>query len=242
LKINWNISIALVCLVLGLLIATSYNTQQRSREALNAPRKKDLIKTIHELEKTRDDLNSEIRADREQLAKYEKLAAKQQGLLSTYTSDLDITKQSAGLTTVKGKGVVISLADSPQYPKDDRPDNYIIHDYDIRLVVNSLRVGGAKAISINGQRLISTSSIRCAGGYVLVNTVRLVSPFIIKAVGDPNELTKALNADSDTKRLLTDFTTIYGLKITVEQKEEVIVPGYSGSLHLENSRVIEGGT
>jgi len=242
LKINWNFSIALVCLVLGLLIATSYTTQQRSREALNAPRKQDLIKTIHELENTRDELNSGIKEDREQLAKYEKLAAKQQGLLSTYTSDLEETKQAAGLTTVKGKGLVVTLADSPQYPKDERPDNYIIHDYDIRLVVNSLRAGGAKAISINGQRLISTSSIRCAGGYVLVNTVRLVSPFTIKAVGEPEELTKALNDDGDTKRLLTDFASIYGLKITIEPKEEVIVPGYSGRLHLEYSKIIEGGT
>jgi len=240
LKKNWHLSLAVVCMVLGVLLAMAFNTQQRNREALNAPRKENLIKTVHGLEKERDNLKAGIESIRGQISKYENSAAQTQGILSTYTRDLNDIKKAAGLTDVKGPGLIVTLADSQQSPKDGEPNDYVIHDYDIRLVVNSLWAGGAKAVSVNGQRLISTSSVRCAGGYVLVNSMRLVSPFTIKAVGNSQKMVEALEADTNTKRLLNEIAKFYGLKADVEQKEGLTVPGYTGSLLMENAKVVKG--
>jgi len=241
LRRNWHISLVLVCVVLGILLATSFSTQQRKREALETPRKKDLINTVRELESDRDRLKREIEENRERILKHEKIAAEREGILSSYTKELEETRKAAGLSQAKGSGLVVTLGDNPQYPKDGDPNNYVIHDYDLRTVVNSLWAGGAEAISVNGQRLISTSSIRCAGGTILVNSTRLVSPFTIKAVGDPGKMTKAINEDARTKQLLNDIAKFYGLVATVEQKNEVVVPGYAGGLLVENAKVIEGG-
>lgn len=240
-KKNWNLSLVLVCVVLGILLATSFNTQRRSYEALNTPRKKDLIKVIHDLEWERDELKGGIKNARDQIARHEEAAAETQGILSSYTKELEKVKMAAGLMVVKGKGLVITLADSQQYPKDDDPNNYVIHDYDLRLVVNSLLAGRAEAISVNGQRLISTSAIRCAGGTILINSVRLVSPYTIKAIGDQSRMIKALDFDDDTRRLLNEIAEYYGLQTQVEQKDNITVAGYNGGLLIESAKVIEGG-
>jgi uncharacterized protein YlxW (UPF0749 family) len=101
-------------------------------------------------------------------------------------------------------------------------------------------VGGAEAISVNGQRLISTTSIRCAGVAVLVNSTVLVPPFIIKAKGNPEKMMSALNTDDRTRQLLNEIADYYGLFKKVEQKDELVVPGYTGGLSIENAKVAKG--
>jgi uncharacterized protein YlxW (UPF0749 family) len=227
--------------VLGFLLATSYQTQQRNQAALATPRKTDLINTVHKLEKERDKLKFQIEEERGQIAIYEKTAAENEGSLSDYTRALENVRSAAGLLQVKGNGLVVTLGDNQNYPKEDDPNNYVIHDYDIRLVVNSLFAGGAKAVSVNGQRLISTSSVRCAGGTILINSTREVTPYTIKAVGDPGKLRQALDQDDTTKRLLNEVKTFYGLQADVVQTNDISIPGYSGGLLIERAKVIEGG-
>ncbi|MBE0448619.1 MAG: DUF881 domain-containing protein [Actinobacteria bacterium] len=240
-KKNWHLSLVLVYMVLGVLLATSFNTQQEYYESLNTPRKKDLINTMRKLESERDRFKKQIEDDRKQVLRYEEVAAKEQGIQASYTKELERTKTAAGLVQAKGPGLVVTLSDNPQYPKDGQPNNYIIHDYDIRAVVNSLWVGGAEAISINGQRLISTSSIRCAGVTIWVDSEGLVPPFVIKAIGDPRKMMSALNADDKTRQLLNEVADLYGLFKKIEQKDELVVPGYTGALPVDNARIIEGG-
>lgn len=238
-KNNLHLSLILVCVVLGFLLATSFNTKNNNTEAINTPRKKDLISTVKELERQRDMLKTQIENDRDQISKYEKRAAQNQGIQTAYSNDLEKVRLVSGLTDVKGSGLIITLGDNPNYPKDDDPNNYVIHDYDVRIAVNSLWAGGAEAISVNGQRLISTSSVRCAGSTILVNANRLVSPYIIKAVGNPARMLEAINSDKNSKRLFNEVKTFYGLTADIKQSNYVTIRGYSGGLLVENAEVIQ---
>jgi uncharacterized protein YlxW (UPF0749 family) len=239
LKKNLHLSLVLVCVVLGFLLATSFNTKKDNTEALNTQRKKDLISTVNELEKQRDSLKAQIESNREQISKYEKRAAQNQGIQTAYSKELEKVRLVAGLTDVRGSGLIITLGDNPNYPTDDDPNNYVIHDYDVRIAVNSLWAGGAEAVTVNGQRLISTSSIRCAGSTILVNANRLVSPYVIKAVGNPARMLDALNRDENSRRLFNEVKTFYGLTADVRQSNYVVVRGYSGGLLVENAKVIQ---
>ncbi len=86
-----------------------------------------------------------------------------------------------------GRGSLFMLQDSPKRnPSETRQDvvnDYIVHDRDIREIVNELFAAGAEAISVNGQRLVASSSIRCVGPVVLVNSTQVAPPFMIKAIG-----------------------------------------------------------
>jgi uncharacterized protein YlxW (UPF0749 family) len=238
LKKNLHLSMVLVCIVLGFLLATSFNTQKKNSEALNTPRKKNLISSVQELEKQRDVLKSQVESNRDQISKYEKRAAENQGIQTAFSKELEKVRLIAGLTDVKGSGLIITLADNPKYPQDDDPNNYVIHDYDIRIAVNSLWAGGAEAISVNDQRLISTSSVRCAGSTILLNANRLVTPYVIKAVGNPARMLDAINDDDNSRRLFNEVMTYYGLTAEIKQSNDVSIKGYSGGLLVENASVI----
>ena len=56
---------------------------------------------------------------------------------------------------------------------------------DLQYVTNALWESGAEAISINGKRLTSTSSIRFAGSAIIVDYRPLTRPYVITALGDP---------------------------------------------------------
>ena len=103
-------------------------------------------------------------------------------------------------------------------------DSAIIHDSDIRTVVNELFASGAEAISINGERLVSTSSIRCVGPTVLVNNTRLSIPFEITAIGD----SKTLEAGLIVKGGIVDTLTPWGIDIKITRHTKVEVPAYRG--------------
>ena len=94
-----------------------------------------------------------------------------------------------GLTEVTGPGVIVTLSDSK---KDSNsvlnPNSLLVHDADVLSVINELKNAGAEAISINEQRLIPTSSISCGGNIIDINGEKVGAPFIIKAIGLPEQL------------------------------------------------------
>ena len=47
---------------------------------------------------------------------------------------------------------------------------------------------GAEAISINGQRIVARTEIRCVGPVITVNGTRIAPPIKIQAIDDPNVL------------------------------------------------------
>ena len=68
------------------------------------------------------------------------------------------------MISAEGTGVEITVKDDPQATNigifEDISD-HIVHDADLRALVNDLKNAGAEAISINGQRLVNTTAITC---------------------------------------------------------------------------------
>ena len=108
--------------------------------------------------------------------------------IETLTHELDALRVNmhemrvaAGMGNVRAR-VVIKLYDAQNgYTASD-----IIHDSDVRDVVNELFASGAKGVAVGGQRLIATSPIRCVGPVIRVNQKEIsANPVVIEAVGDP---------------------------------------------------------
>lgn len=88
-----------------------------------------------------------------------------------------------GLTDVVGEGITITVKDNAEGSMITA-NNDIIHDSDLRSIVNELKNSGAEAISINGQRIVQTSAITCVGSVIQINGEKVGSPFEIKAIGN----------------------------------------------------------
>ncbi|MEW5921700.1 MAG: DUF881 domain-containing protein [Bacillota bacterium] len=124
---------------------------------------------------------------------------------------------AAGLAEMSGNGVMIRLFDAPSgYGAGD-----IIHDSDVRDVVNELFAAGARGVAVGGQRLISTSPIRCVGPVIRVNQKEIpANPVVIEAIGDPDVLASGL----DIIRFSFEFHRNF--RFEVEKKEGIVLPPY----------------
>ena len=147
---------------------------------------------------------------------------------------LDAVRQEAGLTEVQGSGVEVTLNDSNKIlqPNDNpNPNLYVIHAEDVLRILNELKAAGAKAISLNGQRFISTTEVRCIGPTILVNkNQRLSPPFVISAVGDAETLSNALKMKGG---VIDSLQLFWGIQVDVKKSDNITVPAYIGGLVFE---------
>ncbi|MFC5729304.1 MULTISPECIES: DUF881 domain-containing protein [Nocardioides] len=155
----------------------------------------------------------------------------------------------AGLTPRKGPGVRITLFDSPaellqeavEHNKDldgdEEPINlqrFVVHQQDIQAVVNALWTGGATAVTIEGQRVISTTGIKCEGPVVQLQGVPYPQPYEIEAVGDQTALMAALQADSLVSGYRNDAADpTYAIGWTMELQDEIDAPAYDGVVDVQ---------
>jgi uncharacterized protein YlxW (UPF0749 family) len=115
-------------------------------------------------------------------------------------------------------------------------DDVVVHQQDVQSVVNALWAGGAEAMTIMDVRVISTSAVRCVGNTLLLHGQVYSPPFVVRAIGDPNALRRALGA-SEGVRAFADAARVWGLGYEVATKGDIITPAYSGSVDLDHAQV-----
>jgi uncharacterized protein YlxW (UPF0749 family) len=145
----------------------------------------------------------------------------------------------SGMTALTGPGVVVTIDDSKIKSKAGENQNlYIIHDDDLLKVINELRAAGAEAISVNGQRLVATSEIRCAGPTLSVNNVRSAPPYEIRAIGDSTTLENALRMRGGVMETLQ----VWGIQLEVKASQDVTVPAFKGAASFSYAKEAEEET
>jgi uncharacterized protein YlxW (UPF0749 family) len=153
-------------------------------------------------------------------------------------AQVDKVRAPSGLAPVSGPGLTVTLMDAPddvinRAIADGTPptDALVVHQQDIQAVVNALWLGGAEAITIMDQRIISTTGIKCAGPTVILHGVPYSPPYEIKAVGDPAALQAALDRSDyiDAYRVVADE---FGLGYQVDYPSRLRLAAYEGTLEL----------
>ncbi len=201
----------------------------------------DNINNLTQLLKSADDKNKELMDEIElknkMVSDYEDAVSKDDAALKLMKEELEETRKASGETELKGKGVVVTVNDSKADATGAASASFVIHDEDLLLFVNELNSAGAEAISINGQRITSRSSIKCAGSIINVNGVRISAPFVIKAIGDPEVLESALRF----KGGVIDSLLPWGFSIDVSQEEEIVIEPYTQSFTYQYASETESG-
>ncbi|QTL97974.1 DUF881 domain-containing protein [Iocasia frigidifontis] len=135
--------------------------------------------------------------------------------LASLERQLKLISQKAGYEPLNGSGIIINV-----YDKDNNLEKMgIVHDADIRNIINELVIAGAGGIEVGGQRLTVHSAIRCVGPTILVNNKPIpVNPIIIKAVGEPRTLASSLDI---VRKQLENF----GIEIEVVAEDNIRLNG-----------------
>lgn len=130
-----------------------------------------------------------------------------------------------GKTELKGTGVIIELDDNREISANEilNINDYVVHYYDLLYIVNELFNAGANAISINDQRIVSTTGIICDGSITRVNGEMVGVPITIKAIGFPELLEPQLTRTGGYLDMLKGYVSV-----KIEKSEDITIPKYEG--------------
>jgi uncharacterized protein YlxW (UPF0749 family) len=232
----WRFAAPLAFATAGVLFATSAGASRGAD--LRGGSRSDLPDLIQAEQRRADEtaqrldrLRSEIDAATERAGATDRRVAAEQ----RRSEDLGL---AAGTVPVSGPGLRVTLSDAPRssdrvLPEDASPDDLVVHQQDVQAVVNALWTGGAEAMQIMDQRVITTSAVRCVGNTLILQGRVYSPPFRIIAIGDPQRLTDALDA-SPGVALYRYYVDTFGLVYEVDQRSDVRLPGYDGSLDLQH--------
>lgn len=226
----WVWPVTLLSFVLGLLMAGSIQTVSGLRRTgavgrVGAP----IASATQEQALAAKEQGLENQRLLKQKTKLENALADTGGQATVLNDELQKVKLTAGLSEVHGSGIILTLQDSKKGPASNRQyeaDNFIIHDVTLMRALNELNASGAEAISINGQRVVGRTAIRCVGPTAQVNGVPLASPYYVRVIGDPKTLAGGLNI----REGFMDFMRSYDPEMArIEEKTDLIVPAYTGT-------------
>ena len=110
----------------------------------------------------------------------------------------------------------------------------LVHQQDIQAVANALWAGGAEAMTIQGQRVVATTGIKCVGNTVILHGVPYSPPYRISAIG-PTAACSPPSTPAPTSRS-TSSRSRKGLGWNVKEEQSLSLPGYDGSTDLEYAR------
>jgi uncharacterized protein YlxW (UPF0749 family) len=153
----------------------------------------------------------------------------------------ELVSLAAGRVAVTGPGLTVKLWDAPSdvpRPSWVTNDYLVVHQQDLQAVINALWAGGAEAMSLQGERVISTSAFRCVGNVLRLHGQIYSPPYVVRAIGDPEKLMAALDASPEVLNY-RDYVDAIGLGWSVDTESELELDAYTGADELRYATVPE---
>lgn len=235
---RWQIAITLgiVCCVLTLAISIQLKTIDSSNETVSLTLtsndlRDQVLKNKEKYDKALKDLDkSEAKLEevRLQATQNDSNALEMQNKIKQANTIL-------GRTNVKGEGIIIKLSDNNAVTRNnispyDNIELYLVHAGDLVMVINDLKNAGAEAISINGQRVVDSSAIYCAGNVIKINGEKISSPMEIKAIGEKDLLYGSMTIPGGYIELLKET----GVVVDIKKSTDIQINKYEGKVSTDN--------
>jgi len=230
------IPLLLIALVFGALLGLQWKSPPARPIAVPGIEHEAGVLTINRLEAEQEELKESIGQMREQLDKNRRELAESTEMLKGINAELERQKMMAGLLPVQGPGVQVILDDSSVRSAAVDSSDYLIHEYDLRDVVNLLWMAGSEAIAVNDERIVATTSIYCVGSTIMVNDTRLSPPYVIQAVGN-SALQEDILSNPAYLREIKRGAELYGVQFGVSRKRMLTLPAYKGSFSIHYAQL-----
>lgn len=215
----------IVCVTMGFIVGYSYNQAKDNRDAgasdaeLFEQEESYREELIAQQERNKE-LSEELTALQEKIRKYEKSFVASKKDYTKLVEEAEDLRLLLGDLNAEGKGIRITLQDGDYDPKSANPNDYIVHESHVFKLLNELKISGAQAIAINGQRVLANSYIRCNGPVITIDGKQHPAPFVIEAVGDSATLMASLNLNGG----IVDQLVNDNIVVSLEEEQKLIMP------------------
>lgn len=236
-RIHLMIVFGIMSMLLTYGVATQIRTVNNNGTTVNLTAEQSELKSkILKINEKYENLNEEIEILEKKLEEERQNSTKNNSTLTNLEENIKEKNTLLGLTEVTGTGIKIVLNDS-----NISTNNYLgnisdllVHDGDLIHVVNELFNADAEAISINGQRVVSTTAIECDGNVIKVNGFKIGAPFEILAIGYPEYLAGISRVGGYLERLESR-----GILVSLTKQNTVTVPKYTGTFKFTYATNVE---
>jgi uncharacterized protein YlxW (UPF0749 family) len=229
--------VPVVCAAAGVLFATSARVSRGTE--LRSPESANLAGLVRTAEQKVGDASSRLTILQRDVQAATDRAGQDNSAVAAAQNQGRPLRAPAGLTAVRGPGLMVVLDDAHGEPADPTVDlnQLVVHQSDLQSVVNALWAGGAEAMSIAGQRIIATSAVRCVGNTLLLNGRVFSPPFRVEAIGPADRMQDSLD-HAPGVTLFKQAAGYYGLGYTVESQDAIRLAAYAGPLSQTYARVV----
>ncbi|SDY44268.1 Uncharacterized conserved protein YlxW, UPF0749 family [Proteiniborus ethanoligenes] len=224
--IKSNILIILVCIILGVILAIQLKSVENNIGSSTIPtqRAQQLAIDYKKIQDERDRIRNELDNLEAKLKQYEKGEAEKDVYLENLYKDIEKYRVLAGYESVQGPGIVIEINDPPMEVLYGEDSSAIVDNYEFLLqIISVINATEAEAISINEQRYTSFTEIVPAAKHLEINGVSFGPPFVIKAIGKPDDLENALRIK---RGIIWRMENLLNLDIHIKQEQNIVIPKY----------------
>ena len=215
---KFNIFIFTICMIVSYIITfeTVYYSGYTEQDSAVMKKIDNLVTMLNDSNNNNEQLSKEV------LKLEKEIFELKHGLKPQEMSpQLKELYEQTGLLDTTGKGLVIYLVE-PKKDKNSEDFSGDIQSDDLLKLVNVLHASGAKAISINNERLIMNSEIISAGKNIVINGRTVSAPFTVKVLGDYQTINSALNM----KGGIVDYFGLFGITVNIEKHDSLTLPKY----------------
>lgn len=220
------ITVGLMFLILTAVIFMQFKTiKETDITSIENMREDELKIEISNFKQKAEEIKKQIEETNVKISEYQETIMTDKEASMLLEEELNQQNNLLGKNNVKGSGVIVTLTDTRAQK---------ITSDDIRELLNQLKLAGAEAISINGQRIVYDSYVvDLANTFISINGVKQVSPYEIKAIGNPTYLESGL---AKKQYGYIDTKLEEGKDVVLIRQDNIIINSYQGDLSMKYAK------
>ena len=225
-KITVAIVIGIMSFMMIYVILIQINiVKEYDGEEIELMRETELKETLATYKEKYEETTNELNSTVARIEEYKADEKSEEDAVALLEEEVNQANMLLGKTDVTGEGIIITIENTGG---DSENEAMTVNTADLINLVNELRLAGAEAISINGERIVANSDIFDVGNFIYINGQRTTSPYEIKVIGDRKYLESALNI----KGGYIDVYTLNGYNIKMESSENIVIGKYEVEMTL----------
>ena len=216
-KIMMSVIIGIICVILITVMFAQFKTvEETDITGIETAREAELQTMLSSWKTKYEEIEEKLTDTKSKINEYNEKIQSNQEASELLDEEFEQSNLLVGKTNVQGEGIIITLKDNEEKS---------IEASDLRTLINELKLAGAEAISINDKRILNMTELVDVNGVILINEERIVSPYIVKAIGDQTYLSSAISLKTSG---FIDSYTIMGKSVEMTKEKNINIMAYNG--------------
>lgn len=221
-KITMTITLGIACFALVMVMSMQFKiVNETDITSIENMRETELRTELANWKTKYEETNQKYEETISKINEYKETKQSNEETSKLVEKELEQVNMSLGKNDIEGQGIEIIIRET-----DNEEISKVTAD-DLIVIVNALRLSGAEAISINNERIINmTDIVDINETYIKINGQRILSPYVIKAIGDQSYLESGLIGNGGH----VDEMKKIGQDVSIEKINKIKINKYNGEI------------